>query len=240
MTFIHQRRAAGFAVLLTIGLVAGCATAPAPAPQLATELRGAYYVADVVVSVPADGRVSWGDADREYVAALRPPPTTDRSIITGSVSRNAPVNAAAQEAARTLTDGAFSPSGRSYVHAKAAAAVRTGLAGMVRTSLQGERPARLRVDIKTMTIVSESQKSFLGSSNLLETDVWLEDPATGRPLTPRIKRKADISTGGPFAGTILNGSGAVVAGNPAADLSALHARAVGEWLTPVKVAAAAP
>lgn len=238
---INLRRAAGFAVLLTISVFAGCAKTPAPSAQLATEVGRAYHVAEVVVSVPADGRVSWGDADREYVAALAPPPPADGSIVTGSLARRTAVNTpAALDDARSLAEGAFSPTGRSYVHAKAAAAVKTGLAHAVGATLQGERPARLRVDIKTLTIVSESQKSFLGSANILETEVWLEDPSTGRPLTPRVKRKADIATGGPFAGTILNGSGAVIAGDPAAELSARHAREVGAWLSPVKVAAAAP
>lgn len=235
MTQTLLRRAIQCAALVVIIGLEGCASAPAPG--LAAELRRTYHVADVVVSVPADGRVSWSAADREYLTALTAAPGGEHGIVTGSVSDDRKAEAELQPAASLIGSGALTPAGRSYVRTRAAASVKTGLSDPVRTALQGNLPARLRVDIKDLTVVSETQKSFLGSSNVLETEVWLEDPATGRPLTQRVKRKTDIATGGPFAGTIFDSSGAAIKGDPVADLSARHARAVIEWLSPVAVAA---
>jgi hypothetical protein len=204
--------------------LAACASIP-PAPELALDLRSQYHISDVIVSVPADGSVSWSDADREYVAGLEHGSGQGSGIVTGSLGVS---SLGLKEKGREVA--ASSPAGLSFVHAKASSIVKTAVEADARAALGGPHPANLRVAIKTLTIVSTAEGVLTGNSHVLETEVWLEDPESGRALTPRIRRSVTVDAG--ISSVIADGFSTETKPDPVTDLAGRHRQSVVEWLSP--------
>jgi hypothetical protein len=94
--------------LAMVASLCGCATLPQP--QLANDIRSQYRIAEIIVTVPENAKIWWGDAEREYAASKHIPTTTvatDLSSAASNVSDN-----------KAEPDPSDSPEVRAYVREK--------------------------------------------------------------------------------------------------------------------------
>jgi hypothetical protein len=179
--------------------LAGCAS-EAPSPLNANTIKS-LQLTDVVVTVPSDAEISWGNAEHEYQVAhkaLGAKPV--RAVVeTGSLSDPATTDAAQASAL------AASPEGKAFVRDKVASRVKTSLETTVKPALQsGARPVRLEVAVHSFVIPSALQRLALGGVPIMTASAVLKDAATGEVIASQPGKMSAAMAGNGWAGVLVD------------------------------------
>ncbi|MEM7508191.1 MAG: hypothetical protein AAF415_15770 [Pseudomonadota bacterium] len=154
MHFQTLPRRLALGVLLLVSLAACAAKIP---PPLTQEQRDRYNVDRVVVTLPAESRVWWGDGDTTAAKSLGVDLAEGGSIDT--------------------------PEGQGALYDLARERMQRTMDRQVRETLAGVAPAQMSVVITNIHISSAAQQLLVGGNHIIDGAVQLYDLTTGEPLT---------------------------------------------------------
>jgi hypothetical protein len=196
----------GLARMAALGLVfalAGCVTAENSLSQ--NDIVGMKLTA-VTVSFAPDSLVSYDNV----IQALGIPKTIADDQITAT--------------ART-------PEGRVYLQGLLAPRIKAGIEKVMASQLNGSRPVRLEVTIKSFTMAGVVQSILIGGDRQLTADANLVDARTGALVIANPRLQAFLPAGGGVVGTAVQAAiDNSAERNPADKLIDLYGENYRNWL----------
>lgn len=169
----------GLARLAALGValaLAGCVT-PAENSLSQNDIAG-MKLTGVTVNYAPDARVQWEDGIRAYATAKA---ITDDQIATA-------------------TD---TPEGKAYVRNMLAPRIKTEVEKVMVGQLNGSRPVRLEVVVKTFAISSAVQRILIGGGHGMIADANLVDARTGVIIIAYPDLQASLIVGQGIVGTAV-------------------------------------
>ena len=169
----------GLARLAALGLVfalAGCVTT-AENSLSRNDIAG-MKLAGVTVSFAPDALVQWEDGIRAYATAKA---ITDDQIATA-------------------TD---TPEGKAYVRNMLAPRIKAGIEKVMAGQLNGSRPVRLDIIVKSFAISSAVQRILIGGGRGMTADANLVDARTGAIIIANPDLRAFLMAGQGIVGTAV-------------------------------------
>ena len=133
------------------------------------QIQSLRYTDTIVVFAP-DAALWWGDGERAYAAS----------------------KGASADQAETL---AKTPEGQAYMRGQITSKMKAAMARHLAGKLIGERPVRVEVVIKNVTIASAAQRIILGGSHLMQGDVNLIDARSGAVLQTFVGQLSTAAAG---------------------------------------------
>ena len=172
------RTIAGLARLAALGValgLAGCVTAENSLSQ--NDIAG-MKLTGVTVSYAPDARVQWEDGIRAYATAKA---ITDDEIATA-------------------TD---TPEGKAYVRNMLAPKIKSGIEQKMAGQLNGSRPVRLEIVVKSFAIAGAVQRIMIGGGRGMMADANLVDARTGALILAHRDMTAVLHVPGGLAGVAI-------------------------------------
>lgn len=169
----------GMARLAALGLVvalAGCVTTAVN--SLSRNDIAGMKLTGVTVSFAPDALVQWEDGIRAYATAKA---ITDDQIATA-------------------TD---TPEGKAYVRNMLAPRIKAGIEKVMAGQLNGSRPVRLDVIVKSFAISSAVQRILIGGGRGMTADANLVDARTGAVIIANPDLRAFLMAGQGIVGTAV-------------------------------------
>jgi hypothetical protein len=168
----------GLARLAALGVVlalAGCVTAENSLSQ--NDIAG-MKLTGVTVSYAPDAMVQWEDGIRAYA--------TSKAITDDQIA--------------TATD---TPEGKAYVRNMLAPRIKSGIEQKMAGQLNGSRPVRLEVVVKSFAIASAVQRILIGGGRGMVADANLVDARTGALIIAYRDLTVSIPVPGGLAGVAI-------------------------------------
>ena len=168
----------GVARLAALGVVlalAGCVTAE---NSLSQNDIAAMKLTGVTVSYAPDAMVQWEDGIRAYA--------TSKAIVDDQIA--------------TATD---TPEGKAYVRNMLAPRIKSGIEQKMAGQLNGSRPVRLEVVVKSFAIAGAVQRILIGGGRGMVADANLVDARTGALIIAYPDLTVSIPVPGGLAGTAI-------------------------------------
>jgi len=186
-------------LLCVVLCVGGCAS-ELPSPLNASAIKS-LQLTDVVVTVPPDAEVSWGNAEHEYQVAYKSSGAKPIKPVVETGTLNDPASSDAAEASAL----AASPEGKAFVRDKVASRVKTSLETKVKPALQsGAKPVRLEVTVHSFIIPSALQRVTLGGVPILSASAVLKDAATREVIASQPGKLSAAMAGNGWAGVLVD------------------------------------
>jgi hypothetical protein len=167
---------ARFAVLASALALAGCMAA-AKNTLSQNDITG-MKLTEVAVSFAPDSTIQWEDGIRPYLG------------------EHAIMDEKAGEAAR-------SPGGKAYMQGVLTPQIKAGVEKAVAKHLNGSRPVRLNIVVRSFTIASAMQRIVVGGGHGMVADATLVDAKTGATILPCPKLVATLVVGQGVLGTAV-------------------------------------
>jgi hypothetical protein len=167
---------ARFAALGIAFALAGCVTT-AENSLSQNDIAG-MKLTGVTVSFAPDAQVQWEDGIRAYAAAKA---ITDDQIATATNT----------------------PEGRAYVQGMLAPRIRAEIEKVMVGQLNGTRPVRLDVIVKTFALSSAVQRVLIGGGRGMVADANLVDARTGAVIIANPDLRAVLFAGQGIVGTVV-------------------------------------
>jgi hypothetical protein len=168
----------GLARLAALGValaLAGCVTAENSLSQ--NDIAG-MKLTGVTVSYAPDAMVQWEDGIRAYA--------TSKAITDDQIA--------------TATD---TPEGKAYVRNMLAPRIKSGIEQKMAGQLNGSRPVRLEVVVKSFAIASAVQRILIGGGRGMVADANLVDARTGALIIAYRDLTVSIPVPGGLAGVAI-------------------------------------
>ncbi|EGP06802.1 hypothetical protein CSIRO_3530 [Bradyrhizobiaceae bacterium SG-6C] len=163
------------AVLAGALMLAGCVTAE---NSLSQNDISSMKLTDVAVSFAPDASVQWEDGIRAYATAKAIPDD--------------------QIAAMTNT-----PEAKAYAQGLLAARIKTGVEKAMAGRLNGTRPVRLNIVVRSFTISPAIQRAVIGGGHGMVADANLVDARTGTSIVAHPKLAVAVVAGQGILGTAV-------------------------------------
>jgi predicted TPR repeat methyltransferase len=167
---------ARFAALGIAFALAGCVTTAEN--SLSQNDIASMKLTGVTVSFAPDAQVQWEDGIRAYAAAKA---ITDDQIATATNT----------------------PEGRAYVQGMLAPRIRAEIEKVMVGQLNGARPVRLDVIVKTFALSSAVQRVLIGGGRGMVADANLVDARTGAVIIANPDLRAVLFAGQGIVGTVV-------------------------------------
>jgi hypothetical protein len=170
-----MRGLARFAVLGIVLALAGCMTVE---NSLSQNDIAAMKLTGVTVSYAPDAMVQWEDGIRAYA--------TSKAIVDDEIA--------------TATD---TPEGKAYVRNMLAPRIKSGIEQKMVGQLNGSRPVRLEVVVKSFAIAGAVQRILIGGGRGMVADANLVDARTGALIIAYRDMMVSIPVPGGLAGIAI-------------------------------------
>jgi hypothetical protein len=170
-----MRGLARFAVLGVVLALAGCVTVE---NSLSQNDIAAMKLTGVTVSYAPDAMVQWEDGIRAYA--------TSKAIVDDEIA--------------TATD---TPEGKAYVRNMLAPRIKSGIEQKMAGQLNGSRPVRLEVVVKSFAIAGAVQRILIGGGRGMVADANLVDARTGALIIAYRDLMVSIPVPGGLAGIAI-------------------------------------
>jgi hypothetical protein len=198
----------GLARLAALGgalALAGCVTAENSLSQ--NDIAG-MKLTGVTVSYAPDAMVQWEDGIRAYA--------TSKAITDDQIA--------------TATD---TPEGKAYVRNMLAPKIKAGIEKVMAGQLNGSRPVRLDVVVRSFVLASAVQRILIGGGRGMVADANLVDARTGAIILANPELRAFLLAGNGLVGTAVQAAiDSSSAQSPAEKLVDRYGEVYRDWLLP--------
>lgn len=200
-TTLGLARLAALAVALAL---AGCVTTAEN--SLSQNDIANMRLTGVTVSFAPDAGVQWEDGIRAYATAKA---ITDDQIATATNT----------------------PEGKAYVRTMLAPVIKAGVEKAMAGQLNGSRPVRLDVAVKSFAIASAVQRILIGGGRGMTADANLVDARTGAVIIANPDLRAFLAAGQGIVGTAVQAAiDSASAQSPAEKLVGRYGENYRDWL----------
>jgi uncharacterized protein DUF6778 len=166
----------GLAALAAVLALAGCVTTAQN--SLSQNDIASMRLTGVTVNFAPDAGVQWEDGIRAYATAKA---ITDDQIATATNT----------------------PEGKAYVRTMLAPVIQTGVSKSLAGQLNGSRPVRLEVVVKSFALASVGQRILIGGGRSMVADANLVDARTGAVIVAYPNLVAATYAGQGIVGTAV-------------------------------------